>query len=165
MNATVKPQPHSPSPQIIPMLPNHGLGFWRPEDVREQLQESLITLTRLPLPRNTRPSGFKSSWPDFVPNLSEVTVETLGSADHRIVPTAAEISRMEKSLPDWLLLIIDIHQRKALYLRCSLMKRSDRFYSTRAVGRILGVSHQTVKNWEMINLSLIANELNRLIVR
>ena len=161
MNSSFKPQIHNDIPQITPFAPPHGLGFWRPEDVRDQLQESLLTLANLPFPPNTRPSGFKSSWPSFMPNLSEGSGCDSSASVNRIIPSAAEISRMEKSLPDWLLLIIDINERKALYLRCSLMRQSDRFYSTRAVGRILGVSHQTVKNWERNGLERIAAELNR----
>ncbi|MDI9409332.1 MAG: DUF6362 family protein [Candidatus Pacebacteria bacterium] len=165
MNGKPEPTFLTIQPRLTVMQPNHNLGFWRPEDVSEQLKESILTLKLLPMPRNTKPAGFKSAWPDFVPNLSSLTVEESVGLANRIIPTAEEIDRMEKSLPDWLLLIIDIHQRKALYLRCSPTRTNNGVYSTRAVGRILGVSHQTVKNWEQQSLATIANELNRIMVR
>ena len=68
---------------------------------------------------------------------------------------------MEQCLPEWLLVIKDILPRRALYLRLSRLHGTQSPLSTRAVGRILGVSHQTIKNWEDAALRQIAKELNQ----
>ncbi|MDI9349698.1 MAG: hypothetical protein QM537_06820 [Candidatus Symbiobacter sp.] len=147
-------------PQIIlsKLPPPPPLTAWDSEAVAERLAEAFDTLNRLPLPPHAVPSQIRSSWPQM-PENSPSRASTTS-------PTPSEITRMEQCLPEWMLAVKDILPRRALYLRLYRGKNkrgrmSESPLSTRAVGRILGVSHQTVKNWEEASLAQIAKELNQ----
>ena len=146
-------------PRIIlsPLPPPPPQSQWRPEDVATRLAEAFDVLKRLPLPPHSLPSQIRGS----LPQTPTDQTQSDSPRRHRPpAPTPAEITRMEQCLPEWLLLIKDILPRRALYLRLSRLHGSQSPLSTRAVGRILGVSHQTIKNWEDASLCQIAQALN-----
>ncbi|MCX8505270.1 MAG: DUF6362 family protein [Alphaproteobacteria bacterium] len=147
-------------PRIIlsPLPPPPPHSEWQPEDVAIRLAEAFDVLKRLPLPPHSLPSQIHGSWPQFP---SEPNHQDRHRRNRPPAPTPAEITRMEQCLPEWLLLIDDILSRRALYLRLSRRNGTQSPLSTRAVGRILGVSHQTIKNWEDASLCQIAQAINQ----
>ena len=160
-NRIITPNQPATSPRLRKCEPPADIGFWRAADVSQRLCEAIETLARLPMPRNGVPAGFRSSWPQ-IPQTEDGYISAREQEQAlRSLPTAAAITRMEQCLPDWLLLIEDIMERKALYLRCTYSRSRNGLLSTRTVSRIIGISHQTVKNWEEKNLEKIAFELNR----
>lgn len=67
--------------------------------VEARLEEAATTLKHLPDPPGSGPKGFGSSWPDYVRDPWHAY--GYHAARARIVPSAAEISRMEEAL-GWL---------------------------------------------------------------
>lgn len=72
---------------------------WTREKVVERLEEAALTLRRLPDPPGSGSRGFGSSWPDYVREAWHAY--GYHAARVRIIPSAAEITRMEECL-EWL---------------------------------------------------------------
>jgi hypothetical protein len=124
---------------------------WTPELVRSRLVEAFETLRLLPFDRNARPSACLTLWPDVVRDV----VEAYGYRRERLrrQPSASEIQRMDEALP-WLFFVTDPKQRKAVV---AVALR----YRLRGIGRALGCSHETIRNWERRALKAISDALNR----
>lgn len=151
------------SGQLLLSADNSSIGnheIWTAELVAVRLREAVDTLRRLPMPRNGKPAEPRGCWPD-IPSDSDSWLTTEDRQTRPGPPSPSAIRRMEECLPDWLLLIADTRQRQAVYLRATPTADRQATLSTRKVGRILGISHQTVKNWEDAALGRIARELNR----
>ncbi len=135
--------------------------IWTPETVRQRLREAVDTLRRLPMPRHGKPAEPRGCWPDLPADLDRWPADEADARVRPIPPRPLAIKQMEECLPAWLLMVVDKRQRQAVYLRATPTADRMATLSTRKVGRILGVSHQTVKNWEEAALDQIARELNR----
>lgn len=67
--------------------------------IEDRMEEAALTLRRLPNPAGSGPKGFGQSWPEYVRDAKhaygyhEVRI--------RVVPSAAEIQRMDECI-DWL---------------------------------------------------------------
>lgn len=147
---------------IRPITPPQGAALWDTDLVAARLGEAVDTLHRMPMPRNGRPAGFRMSWPQTASDPEMVTVAERSDEPTRPgAPSPQSIRRMEECLPEWLLLIDDLRQRQAVFLRATPTRDRRATLSTRRVGKILGVSHQTVANWEAVALDRIASALNR----
>ena len=116
---------------------------WNNDLVLERLNKDFETLSRIKNSANDFPSNFN---------------KPKSKLNQKPIPTPEEISDMEESLPLWLTFVRNDIMRKSLCMRlqCRTIK-----LSLRAIARILGISHQTVKNYQTIALTEITNELNR----
>lgn len=70
-----------------------------PAEVEARFEEAALTLRRLPDPPGSGPRGYGSSWPDYVHDASQAY--GYGEARVRIIPSAADIRRMEECI-EWL---------------------------------------------------------------
>jgi hypothetical protein len=67
--------------------------------VEDRFEEAATTLRRVPNPAGSGPRGYGSSWPDYVRDPWHAY--GYHAATMRVIPSAAEISRMEECL-EWL---------------------------------------------------------------
>lgn len=80
-------------------------------DIEDRLEEAAITLRRLPA--TSGPRGYGRSWPDYVQEAKHAY--GYHEARMRVVPSAAEIARMEEAL-DWLR-IVSPEDARILWMR------------------------------------------------
>lgn len=73
-----------------------------PRQVEDRFEEAARTLRRLPNPPGSTPRSFGRSWPEYVHEAKHAY--GYEEARMRVVPSAAEIQRMEEVI-DWLRLI------------------------------------------------------------
>lgn len=92
-------------------------------EIEDRLEEAALTMKRMP--SGGGPRGYGSSWPDYV--QSRFTAYGFEQARVRVVPTAAEIQRMEEAI-DWLRLVGDARDerrtaddRKIVWLKAEAM--------------------------------------------
>lgn len=86
--------------------------------VEDRIEEAARTLRRIPNPPGSGPKGFSSSWPEYVQDKRHGY--GLHEAPMRIIPSAAEIDRMEEVF-DWLRLV-DSETARLLWYRASGMR-------------------------------------------
>lgn len=82
-------------------------------EIEARLEEAALTLQRLPNPAGSGPRGYGSSWPEYVREARHAY--GYHNAHVRVVPTAAEISRMEECL-GWMRLVQPI-DAKIIWMR------------------------------------------------
>ena len=83
-----------------------------PRDIEDRFEEAAYTLRRLP--EKDRPRGYSSSWPAVVHDAKYAYGYT-PEVPMRVIPSAAQITRMEYCL-DWLLLV-DPEDARIVWLR------------------------------------------------
>ena len=83
-----------------------------PPDIEDRFEEAAYTLRRLP--EKDRPRGYSSYWPAVVHDAKHAYGYT-PEAPMRVIPSAAQITRMEECL-DWLLLV-DPEDARIVWLR------------------------------------------------
>ncbi len=89
-----------------------------PAEVEARFEEAAVTLRRLPDPPGSGPKGFGSSWPDYVRDAGQSY--GYGEARVRIVPSAAEIARMEECI-GWLRFVAP-EDARIVWLRAENMR-------------------------------------------
>lgn len=127
--------------------------MWTRETVEKRLEEAATTLRFLPDPRASGPKGFGSSWPDYVRDPWHAY--GYHAARARIVPSAAEISRMEECL-EWLALLPP-EDARIVWLRATGMRWG-------TLGRALKCSRSTLwRRWvaALMTLTLRLNKGRR----
>lgn len=117
----------------------HGSAATHVDDVQERLQEACDTLRRLLFPRDGAPSTKIASSPNVVQDYWTAYARSEAKVT-RVRPTMAEIDRMDVVLP-WFYLIDGKLERRVVWLRSVPL-------GLRKVGRILGVSHEHVRELE-----------------
>lgn len=70
--------------------------------IEDRMEEAALTLRRLPDPPGSGPKGYGHSWPEYVQDAKHAY--GYHEARMRVVPSAAEIQRMDECI-DWLRLI------------------------------------------------------------
>ena len=70
-----------------------------PREIEDRFEEAAITLRRLPDPTGSRSRAYGRSWPDYVHEAKHAY--GYDEVRMRIIPTAAEIARMEECI-EWL---------------------------------------------------------------
>ena len=88
-----------------------------PRDIEDRFEEAAYTLRRLP--EKDRPRGYSSYWPAVVHDAKHAYGYT-PEAPMRVIPSAAQITRMEECL-DWLLLV-DPEDARIVWLRAVGMR-------------------------------------------
>ena len=86
--------------------------------VEDRVEEAARTLRRVPNPPGSGPKGYSSSWPEYVQDKQPG--EVFGGRPMRVIPSAAEISRMEEVF-EWLKLV-DPETARLVWLRASGMR-------------------------------------------
>ena len=86
------------------------------DELRQRTKEAAYTLRRLPVPQRGLPGGFKVTWPDVVVDFWGAFGWTSARAP-RIIPTPAEVSRLDEVL-SWLHLLTR-DQRLVLWARAN----------------------------------------------
>lgn len=81
-------------------------------EIEDRFEEAALTLRRLPMKDGPREYG--SSWPDVV--RSRFTAYGFEDARVRIVPSAAQIQRMDEAI-DWLRLLARPEDRHIVWMR------------------------------------------------
>jgi hypothetical protein len=84
-----------------------------PSDLEDLFEEAARTLRRLPNPPGSGPKGYGSAWPDYVQDTRHAY--GYNEARMRVIPSAADIARMERCL-DWLQLVSP-EDAKIIWLR------------------------------------------------
>lgn len=123
---------------------------WESGHVRAWIREAMETLHRLPMPKDGLPRRLRSHMPEIVRDL----VEAYGYEAGRPRPgvSAAEVDRLDRVL-DWLLQIRD--RREALVVTAVALG-----LNLRAVGRLVGRSHEWCRQKEGAVVERIAQGLN-----
>ncbi len=123
---------------------------WEAGHVRAWIREAMETLQRLPMPQDGLPRRLRSHMPEIVRDL----VEAYGYEAGRPRPavSAAEIDRLDRVL-DWLLQLRD--RREALVVTAVALG-----LNLRAVGRLVGRSHEWCRQKERAVVERIALGLN-----
>lgn len=123
---------------------------WEAGHVRAWIREAMETLHRLPMPRDGLPRRLRSHMPEIVRDL----VEAYGydAERPRSGGSAAEIDRLDRVL-DWLLQLRD--RREALVVTAVALG-----LNLRAVGRLVGRSHEWCRQKERAVVERIAQGLN-----
>jgi len=73
-----------------------------PSDLEDMFEDAARTLRRLPNPPGSGPKGYSSAWPDYVQDARHAY--GYNEVRMRVIPSAADIARMEQCL-DWLRLV------------------------------------------------------------
>lgn len=76
--------------------------MFTPREIEDRFEEAARTLRRLPNPPGSGARGYGRSWPEYVHEAKHAY--GYEEARMRVVPSAAEIQRMEEAI-DWLKLI------------------------------------------------------------
>ncbi len=118
--------------------------------VEDRMEEAALTLRRLPNPPGSGPKGYGQSWPEYVQEAKDA----YGYHDvrMRVVPSAAEIQRMDECI-DWLR-FIEPDDARIVWLRAE-------GYRWRQVCIQAGCVRQTAWRRWVASLQTIANNLNR----
>jgi len=76
--------------------------MFTPREIEDRFEEAARTLRRLPNPPGSGPRGYGRSWPEYIHEAKHAY--GYEQARMRVIPSAAEIQRMEEAI-DWLKLI------------------------------------------------------------
>lgn len=118
-------------------------------EIEERFEEAARTLRRLPDPPGSGPKGYGSSWPEYIRDARHAY--GWHDATVKIVPSAAEIARMEECI-EWLALVSP-EDARIIWMRAE--GRRWRQICIRA-----GVVRQTAWRRWVAALHTIANRLN-----
>ena len=118
-------------------------------EIEERFEEAARTLRRLPDPPGSGPKGYGSSWPEYIRDARHAY--GWHNATVKIVPSAAEIARMEECI-EWLALVSP-EDARIIWMRAE--GRRWRQICIRA-----GVVRQTAWRRWVAALHTIANRLN-----
>lgn len=121
-----------------------------PREIEDRMEEAALTLRRLPPPPGSGPKGFGGSWPDYVREARHAY--GYHEAGMRIVPSAAEIARMEEAI-QWLSLISCTDDRRIVWMRAD-------GYRWKSIYLRIGASRATAWRRWVAGLATIANSLN-----
>ena len=144
-------QPWSPPPED-PLDEETGDPLhWEPGHVRARLREAMETLRRLPMPRDGRPRSVSSGMPDIVHQVVEAYGYGAGTSKAPVSPR--DIARLDEVL-DWLLWMPD--RQDAVVVTAVAMG-----LTLRAVGRLVGRSHEWCRRRERAAVAGIAERLNQ----
>ena len=84
-----------------------------PREIEDRFEEAALTLRRLPNPPGSGPRGYGGSWPEYVQEAKHAY--GYGEARMRVVPSAADIQKMEDCIA-WLHLL-DPEDARIVWLR------------------------------------------------
>lgn len=118
-------------------------------EVEDRFEDAARTLRRLPDPPGSGPRGYGRSWPEYVHEAKHAY--GWHQATMKIVPSAAEIARMEECL-EWLSLV-DPVDAKIIWLRAE-------GYRWRQVCIQTGLVRQTAWRRWVAALQTVTNRLN-----
>ncbi len=118
-------------------------------EVEDRFEEAARTLRRLPDPPGSGPKGYGRSWPEYVQEAKHAY--GWHEATMKIVPSAADIARMEECL-EWLGLV-DPVDAKIIWLRAE-------GYRWRHVCIQVGLVRQTAWRRWAAALQTVTNRLN-----
>ena len=124
---------------------------WEAGHVRARLREAMETLRRLPMPKDGRPRHLSSGMPEVVHQIVEAYGYAAGSAKAPVPPR--DIGRLDEVL-DWLVWLPD--RQDAVVATAVAMG-----LPLRAVGRLVGRSHEWCRRRERAAVAGIADQLNR----
>ena len=127
---------------------------WEPQHVRERLRVAVDVLQRMPMPPGGRPAGSRSGMPEHVREFFEsYGKEAAQDALTRPVrPTRHEISEMDRVLA-WLRWLDDPRDPVILSAVAAGLHY-------RAIGKIMGLSHEWCRQRDRAALQTIARRLN-----
>lgn len=125
--------------------------MFTPREIEDRFEEAAITLRRLPNPAGSGAKGYGSSWPDYVRDARHAY--GYHEVKMRVVPSAAEIQRMEDAIA-WLRLIGDPDDRRIVWLRAE-------GFRWRQVCIQVGCVRQTAWRRWVAALQTVANHLNQ----
>lgn len=126
-------------------------------DIDDQLCEAVKTLRRLP-PAYRSPRY--CNWPEIVRSFWDVWDHEAGNYREvhiRIIPTAPQITRMEEAIK-WFYWLPP-EQARILWARGETGE-DGRQYSWRQIGKMLGINHQTAKDWAIRGIFTIYYRVN-----
>ncbi len=118
--------------------------------IEDRMEEAALTLRRLPDPRGSGPRGYGQSWPEYVHEARHAY--GYHETRLRVVPSAAEIQRMEECI-DWLRFL---HPDDA-----TIVWRRAEGWRWRQVAIQVGVVRQTAWRRWVASLQTIANHMNK----
>jgi hypothetical protein len=84
-----------------------------PREIEDRFEDAALTLRRLPNPPGSGPRGYGGSWPEYVQEAKHAY--GYGEAQMRVVPSAADIQKMEDCIA-WLHLL-DPEDARIVWLR------------------------------------------------
>jgi len=119
-------------------------------EVEDRFEEAARTLRRLPDPPGSGPKGYGSSWPEYIHEARHAY--GYNDATMKIVPSAAEIARMEECIT-WLALV-DPVDAKIIWMRAE-------GHRWRRVCIQVGLVRQTAWRRWVAALQTVTNRLNR----
>jgi len=125
--------------------------WWTEEIVLAWLAEAMVTLTKMSS-TGIFPKGLGSAHPDVVRSIWEA-YENDKAPKTRERPTADEISRYDICMPAWLMFLSEPIDRKivaGVAMRLNL----------RAIGRVVGLSHERVRQRYKAAMAVIVQRLN-----
>lgn len=119
------------------------------EEIMDRLESAAMTLRRLPNPTGSGARGYGSSWPDVVAEAH--LAYGYEDAHMRVVPSAADIARMEEALA-WLEFVKDPLDKRILWMRAEN-------HRWRAICNRVGLVRQTCHRRGMAALLTIEKNL------
>ncbi|RME95346.1 MAG: helix-turn-helix domain-containing protein [Alphaproteobacteria bacterium] len=118
-------------------------------EVEDRFEEAARTLRRLPDPPGSGPKGYGPSWPEYIHEARHAY--GYNDATMKIVPSAAEIARMEECI-SWLFLL-DPVDAKIIWMRAE-------GHRWRRVCIQVGLVRQTAWRRWVAALQTVTNRLN-----
>jgi hypothetical protein len=119
-------------------------------DIEDRFEEAALTLRRLPNPPGSGAKGYGNAWPEYLQDAKHAY--GYHEARLRVVPSAADIQRMEEAI-DWLRLISNPDDRRIVWLRAEGKR-------WRQVCIHAGCVRQTAWRRWVAALQTVANHLN-----
>lgn len=130
--------------------------MFTPREIEDRFEEAALTLRRLPNPPGSGARGHGRSWPEYVHEAKHAY--GYEDARMRVVPSAAEIQRMEETIA-WLMLIVGKDEAAAIDDRRIVWMRAEG-YRWRQVCRQIGCVRSTAWRRWTAALVTISNRLN-----
>ena len=105
-----------------------------------------------------RPADYKVAWPAIVQEVfTAMDMEDVPLPE----PHSAQVTAMDEAFA-WIALVGDIKMRRLIWLRLLVHPISDRYkWTWRALEKIFGLDHQTLKARHGRGIALIATKLNQ----
>lgn len=128
-----------------------------PREIEDRFEEAATTLRRLPNPPGSTPRSFGRSWPEYVHEAKHAY--GYEEARMRVIPSAAEIQRMEEAI-EWLRFIGGDDERIAAENRRIVWMRAEGHRWRKICIQIGCVRSTAWRRWSA-SLLTIANHLNK----